>query len=147
MDRIEPQVRRLGRVLVSLFHYGALFIIGAATLWATVLALAEMLAQGAVGIDDILLLFIYLELISMVGIYFITNRLPVRFLIYVGITALTRMLLGDIQAHHHQAEVSLLIITGGILVLALASLVIRFGATRFPSVGVDDDEPGEPSMR
>ncbi len=36
-------------------------------------------------------LFIYLELGAMVGIYFKTNHMPVRFLIYIAITALTRL--------------------------------------------------------
>ena len=45
--------------------------------------------RGVASAEDILLLFIYLELGAMVGIYFRTNRLPVRFLIYVAITALT----------------------------------------------------------
>ena len=33
----------------------------------------------------------------MVGIYFRTNHLPVRFLLYVGITALTRHTIGYVQ--------------------------------------------------
>mgnify|MGYP003694540713 CR=1 FL=1 len=36
----------------------------------------------------------------MVGIYFKTNHMPVRFLIYVAMTALTRLLIADVQAHH-----------------------------------------------
>ncbi|MFC1357094.1 MAG: hypothetical protein G8D58_10720 [gamma proteobacterium symbiont of Phacoides pectinatus] len=46
---------------------------------------------------DVLLLFIYLELGAMVGIYFKTKRLPVRFLIYIAITALTRLLAIDVK--------------------------------------------------
>jgi len=38
-------------------------------------------------------LFIYLEIGAMIGIYFKTTRLPVRYLIYVAITALGRVLI------------------------------------------------------
>ena len=84
-------------------------------------------------IDDILLLFIYLELGAMVGIYFKTNHMPVRFPIYVAITALTRLLISDIQ-HNHQADVDLLIVTGSILILAIAILIVRYASWHYPSV-------------
>src|SRR3546814_3643957 len=62
------------------------FGLGAVTAWAAVMEFLQMLEQGHIKIDDILLLFIYLELGAMVGIYFKTNHMPVRFLIYVAIT-------------------------------------------------------------
>ncbi len=123
-----------GNLLVDVFHYIALFAIGATIAWSAVAAYLEMVSNGHAEIHDILLLFIYLELGAMVGIYFKTNHMPVRFLIYVSITALTRMLLGDIQAHHENPDLGILIISGGILILALASLVIRYASFRFPSV-------------
>jgi phosphate starvation-inducible membrane PsiE len=64
----------------------------------------------------------------MVGIYFRTHRLPVRFLIYVAITALTRMLVIDAEK---LADQRVLTITGAILILALASLAVDFSAARF----------------
>ncbi|MGZ8137252.1 MAG: phosphate-starvation-inducible PsiE family protein, partial [Methylococcaceae bacterium] len=77
------------------------------------------------SISDILLLFIYLELGAMVGIYFKTNVMPVRCLIFIAITALSRLLISDIQTHHHQADIGILIISGSILLLAVSTLVIR----------------------
>lgn len=122
-----------GSLLVDAFHSLALFAIGGAIVWSAVYAFIGMTAKGHASIEDILLLFIYLELGAMVGIYFKTNHMPVRFLIYVAMTALTRMLLADIQAHH-RPDVGILMISGGILLLALATLVIRYGSARFPSV-------------
>src|SRR5699024_12179854 len=80
----------MGNLLVEAFHYMALFAIGGITVWAGSMAALEMLNKGTASIDDILLLFIYLELGAMVGIYFKTNHMPVRFLIYVAITTLDR---------------------------------------------------------
>ena len=110
----------------------ALFAIGATIFWSGTHTFAGMAVKGHATIDDILLLFIYLELGAMVGIYFKTNHMPVRFLIYVAITALTRLLIAHVQAHH-KPDVDILYVTGGILVLALATLVIRYGSSRFPA--------------
>jgi phosphate starvation-inducible membrane PsiE len=87
-----------------------------------------MIQAGRAGLDDILLLFIYLELGTIVGIYFKTDRLPVLFLLYVAITALTRFLAIDVK------DLSLedvLAVTGSIFVLTLAVLVVQIATSRF----------------
>ena len=136
-DRID----RLGQGLVDGFHYLALFAIGGAIVWSAAHAFVGMAGKGYASIDDILLLFIYLELGAMVGIYFKTNHMPVRFLIYVGITALTRLLVGDI-ATHHQLTWGIVMVSGSILLLALANLVVRYGSARYPSPSVPESARG-----
>lgn len=126
----------LGHLLVDAFHYLALFAIGGTIVWSAVVAFLGMVEKGHAAIDDILLLFIYLELGAMVGIYFKTNHMPVRFLIYVAMTALTRLLISDVQAHH-RPDMEIVLVSGAILLLALATLVIRYGSSRFPSTRVD----------
>lgn len=123
----------VGNFLVEIFHFLALFAIGAITVWAGVATLMDAFEQGRASVDDILLLFIYLELGAMVGIYFKTNHMPVRFLIYVAITALTRLLISDIS-HHGESPTNVLYTSGAILLLALAVLVVRFASWRYPSV-------------
>ena len=127
----------MGNLLVDSFHYLALFAIGAAIVWSAATAFIGMAAVGRASIDDILLLFIYLELGAMVGIYFKTNHMPVRFLIYVAMTALTRLLISDVQAHH-KLDMGVVYVTGAILLLAVATLIIRFGSAKFPSAPGDD---------
>lgn len=127
----------VGRLLVDGFHYLALFAIGGAIVWSAGYAFVGMMtAKSHASIDDILLLFIYLELGAMVGIYFKTNHMPVRFLIYVAMTALTRLLIADVQAHH-QLTMGIVLVSGAILLLALAALVIRFGSFKYPSGQTD----------
>jgi protein PsiE len=130
MDRLAGTV---GHFLVDAFHYLALFAIGGAIVWSAISSFWGMAMKGGASIDDILLLFIYLELGAMVGIYFKTNHMPVRFLIYVAITALTRMMIGDVQEKHLHPDMGIILIAGAILLLALAILVIRYGSNRFPS--------------
>jgi protein PsiE len=123
----------VGNLMVESFHYLALFGIGGITAWASVVAFLGMLEKGHITVDDILLLFIYLELGAMVGIYFKTNHMPVRFLIYVAITALTRLLISDVS-HHHRPDMGVVYVSGAILLLGLAILVVRYASSRFPSV-------------
>jgi len=138
---------RLGNSLTNAFHYIMLFAIGSAIVWSAGWELVHLIIRGVASIEDILLLFIYLELGAMVGIYFKTKRMPVRFLIYVAITALTRMMVGIIQVDHELVEqipleelpvMPLLYISGAILILAIATLIIRFGSYRYPSSGLTE---------
>ena len=93
----------------------------------------KIIEHGGPGIKDILLLFIYLELGAMVGIYFKTKRLPVRYLIYIAVTALTRLLAVDSKT---MSNLDMVTITGSILILAVAVMVLRFTSSRFR----DNDE-------
>jgi len=139
-DRMHGLADSLGNLLVEGFHYVALFTIGVVTAWGGVMAFAGMVSKGHANIDDILLLFIYLELAAMVGIYFKTNHMPIRFMIYVAITALTRLLISDIS-HNHEPGWGVVMVSGAILLLALAILVVRFASARFPAVSVDSRQP------
>jgi protein PsiE len=134
--RIHALADTLGKLVVDAFHYLGLFAIGGAIVWSAALAFLGMAANGHASIHDILLLFIYLELGAMVGIYFKTNHMPVRFLIYVAMTALTRLLIADVQAHD-RPDMGIVLVSGAILLLALATLVIRYGSFKFPSKQAD----------
>jgi protein PsiE len=130
---LHSQADSLGNLCVEAFHYLALFGIGAITAYAAIATFVGMLEKGGVSVDDILLLFIYLELGAMTGIYFKTNHMPIRFLLYVAITALTRLLIGDVS-HHNPPDLGIIYVCGGILLLAFSILVVRYASSRFPSV-------------
>lgn len=134
---IEVKAKGFGNMLVRIFHYIALFAIGSAIVWSAFFAFLEMTQKGSASIEDILLLFIYLELGAIVGIYFKTDHMPVRFLIYVGITALTRMLLEYLNEWHktngENIHYEIIIICGGILLLAAGILVLRYSSYHYPS--------------
>jgi phosphate starvation-inducible membrane PsiE len=123
-DVASEMADEIGSLLADMFHYLTLFAIGVTVVWSAVMAFLEMLSQGHASIGDILLLFIYLELGGMVGIYFKTNLMPVRCLIYIAITALSRLLISDIQAHH-QPDMGILMVAGAIFMLAVSTLAIR----------------------
>ena len=72
-QQVHSCAESIGNLFVESFHYLALFAIGGVTAWAAVVAFLGMLEKGHINVDDILLLFIYLELGAMVGIYFKTK--------------------------------------------------------------------------
>src|SRR5215475_4704424 len=127
-QNIKDKLDRLGNALVRGFQVVALFVIGGTIVWSAARDYLRMIEAGRAGLDDILLLFIYLELGTIVGIYFKTDRLPVLFLLYVAITALTRFLAVDVKDLSME---SVLVVTGSIFVLTLAVLVVQIATSRF----------------
>ncbi len=136
--KIEDEAVKVGRLLIMVFHHIALFAIGSAIVWSASFAFIGMFKNGLATIEDILLLFIYLELGAMVSIYFQSNRLPVRFLIYVAITALTRLLLEFLNNLHYTEDnyenvYEILVVCGGILLLAISVLILRYTSFHYPT--------------
>jgi protein PsiE len=136
MKNSSNLVEKIGNILVETFHTIGLFAVGATIIWSAVYAYIDIMQQTHAGLDDILLLFIYLELGAMIGIYFKTHRLPVRFLIYIAITALTRLLAIDIKTLPNETIITL---TVAICILTLAELVLRVGVMKFSRENEDGD--------
>ena len=122
-------IHKVGDLLVDSFHYLALFGIGATIVWSAVHDYIEMMRTGHADLEDILLLFIYLELGAMVGTYFKTRRLPVQFLIYIAITALSRHLVIDVQKVADNFHLYLLMtITLAIAILSVSIWLLSYTA-------------------
>ena len=143
-DRAE-KIQKIGSILVDTFHYLALFVIGATVVWSAVYEYIGMMEKGYAALKDILLLFIYLELGAMIGIYFKTHRLPVQFLIFIAITALSRHLVIDVQKVSDGFHLYLLLtISGAIVLLSGALFVLSMTARRYgrPEDDVHKDPTG-----
>ncbi len=125
--KAEEAAEKIGNHMVDGFQLVALFAIGSTIVWSAIAAYLGMMRQGAASVEDILLLFIFLELGAMVGIYFKTNRLPVQFLIYVAITVLTRSMASSLNIKDMTDE-RLLTVAGATLILAIASFVLRYSS-------------------
>jgi phosphate starvation-inducible membrane PsiE len=121
---------KFGNSMVALFHRIALFGIGAATIWAAGVTFVSIFMQSHASIGDLLLLFIYLEIGAMVGIYFETNHMPVRFLLYIAITALTRHMV-DIMSHSPININEMIAVAVSTLLISLSVLIVRYTSARF----------------
>lgn len=123
--------RHDGVVMRSLYlvEWAGLLLISIATIVAIGQETLLMVERGEVILPDILLLFIYLEILTMVGLYFTSGKLPVRYPIYIAMVAIARYIIigmKDMDGLH------MVLLSLAILVLALAVLAIRYGHTRMP---------------
>ena len=112
-----------------------LLIIAIATIIAVAIEVASMVQAGTVTLADLLLLFIYLEVLSMVVIYLDSGKLPVRMPLYIAIVALARYMILDMKSLDTWRMLG---VAGAALLIALSILVIRFGHARFPYDNADD---------
>ena len=126
----RPTSRYAGLALRVIEDIG-LAIIAAATVVAGYQEVQAMFQAGRVALADLLLMFIYLEVLTMIGLYFESGKLPVRFPLYIGMVALARYLILDMKEMDLWRMVG---VSSSILLLALAVLAIRFGHIRFPYV-------------
>ena len=131
-DKIDKLSIRVGNLFVTVFHRSMLFGIAIATVWSAWVTFVEIMQKKTATIEDLLLLFIYLELGAMVGIYFKTNHMPVRFLIYVAITAVTRLII-DLVNTKREADITILLMGLTILILAVSNALVRYASYKFPS--------------
>ncbi len=132
MQMNKDKIQQIGEILVDGFHYLALFVIGGTIIWSAVYEYLHIMDKGYAGLKDILLLFIYLELGAMIGIYFKTHRLPVQFLIFIAITALSRHLVIDVQQVSDNFHLYLLLsISGAIVLLSGALFMLTMTAGKY----------------
>ena len=133
-DNVGTRVEKLGDAagnqMVNGFHLVALFVIGGTIVWSAIFTYLGMVEVGHADIKDILLLFIYLELGAMVGIHFKTHRLPVEFLLYIAITALTRLLVIELKT---MPDERILVISGTIVAITIAVFILHVGQSKFPA--------------
>lgn len=115
--------------VLGIFETIGLVIITAATLVAGAIEVKVMIDAGTVTLADLLLLFLYLEILAMVAVYFQSGQLPIRFPIYIAIIALARYLVLDMKSLDAWRMVA---VAGSMVLLSLAVLVIRYGHIRFP---------------
>ncbi len=134
---MNQPIQKLNMRLLALVEHIGLLVIAIATVIAMTTEVMTMVHVARVTLADLLLLFIYLEVFAMIGLYYGTGRLPVRFPLYIGMVALARYLILDMKA---MDEWRMFAVTGSILMLALAVLLIRYGHLRFPYPGDDSDD-------
>lgn len=121
----NPQVLRA----LDIAEWAGLLVISIATMVAIGQEIWVMVAARKVLLQDILLLFIYLEVLTMVGLYFKSGKLPLRYPIYIAMVAIARYIIIGMKEIDGW---TILAFAGAILVLALAVVAIRYGHVRLP---------------
>jgi len=112
-----------------------LLLIAISTIIAMGFEISAMFSAMTVTLADLLLLFIYLEVLAMVGIYLKSGKLPVRIPLYIAIVAIARYMILDMK---NLDTLRVLGLSGAVLVLTLSILAIRYGHAKFPYNDGDD---------
>ena len=98
-----------------------LCLIGLATVFATCQEIYYLIIQQSVQLADLLLLFIYTEVLGMVAVFYKSRRIPILLPLFIAITALSRMII--LQGKGSDPE-NLIYEAGAVLLLAIACLIV-----------------------
>jgi protein PsiE len=129
-------IGRIGHKALTWVEDIGLLIIAVSTVIAVGIEISSMFEAKTVSLADLLLLFIYLEVLAMVSSYLDSGKLPVRMPLYIAIVALARYLILDMKSLDTWRMLG---VAGAALLVSLAILVIRYGHTRFPYDKTDDN--------
>ena len=113
--------KNLIQVLIGLAEQALLLTIAIATIGAAVIEIMRILSVMTVNLSDLFLLFIYAEVLGMVGVFYKENRIPVTLPLIIAITALTRMIVIQTKGLD---SVNIIFEASGILLLAIAAYIM-----------------------
>ena len=116
-------MQNVGSAIIELFEKTLLTIVAVLTIIATCQELLAIFDARKVLLADLLLLFLYTEVLGMVGAFYKSKMIPITLPLFIAMTALARLII--LQGKEMQA-ITLLFEAGAILILALACLAIRF---------------------
>ena len=106
----------------------AVIFVLVATVIAFFLEVRDMYIDQDIGLADLLLLFIYIEVIGLVRSYWETRSIRISYPLVIAITALARFI---ILQDKEQEPTNLIYISAAILIVALATVVIRFRNSKY----------------
>ena len=109
--------------IITLMEKTLLVIIAFLTTYAVIVEIITVVSMRAVKLTDLLLLFIYAEVLGMVAAFYKFRKIPITVPIFIAITALCRLIILQGKGIN---TIDLLYESGAILLLALSALVIRW---------------------
>ena len=107
---------------VSFVEKAVILVILVSTITAIIFEILKMINAQYVELADLLLLFIYVEVIGMVRVYMISNRVRMTYPLFIAITALSRLII--LQGKDSNPEL-LLYEAGAIVLVAIAVVILR----------------------
>ena len=116
-------MQNIGTFIIEFFEKSLLTIVALLTIIATFQELLAIFDARTVQLADLLLLFLYTEVLGMVGAFYKSKKIPITLPLFIAMTALARLII--LQGKEMEA-ITLLYEAGAILILALACLAIRF---------------------
>ena len=109
--------------LIKFIEKTLLAIIAVLTIVATLQEILKIYEIGEVNLADLLLLFIYTEVLGMIGVFYTSNRIPITLPLFIAMTAIARLII--LQGKGMDAS-TLLYEAGAIFIIAIACLAVRY---------------------
>lgn len=119
----SPQLTQWVITTLEYLEWLGLLIITLATVVAVGQEVYTMLMRLEVKLEDILLLFIFLEILTMVGLYFTSGKLPIRYPLYIAIVAIARYITIGMK---QMQGITIITLSSAILILVIAVFIIRY---------------------
>jgi protein PsiE len=116
---------------------GGAVIIFLATIFAFGLEVQKMVVQQSVALADLLLLFIYLEVLGMVASYWGSQRIQLTYPLFIAITAIARLII--LQSKDLDAII-LIYESSAILVISISILILRIRRSKLIQVALDKND-------
>jgi protein PsiE len=126
--------------IITLMEKTLLVIIAFLTTYAVIVEIVTVVSMRAVKLTDLLLLFIYAEVLGMVAAFYKFRKIPITVPIFIAITALCRLIILQGKGIN---TIDLLYESGAILLLALSALVIRWNLINLKRPKSDADRETE----
>ncbi|MFY8102616.1 MAG: phosphate-starvation-inducible protein PsiE [Ramlibacter sp.] len=101
---------------------GILILIALFTVYSVGAEMYTVLMTGKITLTDLLLMFIYAEVLGMVAAFYKYNKIPITIPIFIAITALCRLI---ILQGKGISTVDLMYESGAVLLLAISALIIK----------------------
>ena len=109
--------------IIKFIEKSLLALIALLTIIAVTQEILNIVDNARVELADLLLLFIYTEVLGMIGIFYISNRIPITLPLFIAMTAISRLI---ILQGKGMEPITLLYEAGAILIIAIACLVVRY---------------------
>ena len=106
----------------------AVIVVLISTIIAFFLEMKEMYENKDITLADLLLMFIYIEVIGLVRSYWETQSVRITYPLIIAITALARFI---ILQDKESDPANLIYISLAILIVAIATVIIRFRNSRY----------------
>ena len=125
-EDILDKVKSSAAASIVVIEKALLSIIAMLTLVGIFQEIGKIYEKGSVELADLLLLFIYAEVLGMIGVFFSSNKIPITLPLFIAMTAIARLI---ILQGKGMEPATLLYEAGAILIIALACLVVRYKPT------------------
>jgi len=108
--------------VIALTEKAILLLVACFTVYGVAMEMLKVFSTGKVELTDLLLMFIYAEVLGMVGAFYKSSTIPICIPIFIAVTALCRLVI--LQGKEASA-INLIYEAGAVLLLAIAAYIIR----------------------